>query len=868
MAKSNRHGLWTQEGHTGAHKVPLKEINVNIKILGFVAEVTSHLLYGNIEEKPIEAEFTFPVDDGSAVYRFEAEIEGRHIVAEIQEREQAKLTYKDATKKGYTALLLKEDDKAGDIFQCSLGNLPPKTDAQITFSYVIELPQEPDGRIRFTLPTVLNPRYSPDVGSTVAAEGATYMPPERIAYKFNMTAVIRGSQRVLSVTSTGDNLTVETNNDTSTTVTLAEEFKFDHDLSFLVEYENCYRPHALVERGNQEAAGIMKENVLMVNFYPELHESSMTNTGEYIFVIDRSGSMAGNRIKNAKEALFLFLKSLPAECYFNVVSFGSSHSFLFQSGSQKYTKDNLNQALALQDKMGADMGGTEIYQPFKEIFGKSLIKGHPRQIILLTDGEVSNTSQLIGLVKSHANNTRVFAVGIGNGVSTSLIKGVARAGNGKAEFISDSDRIQPKVVSVLKCATLPAMSNIELEWSLPSDVTAVPIPQQTPTFLTVGGRLCLYAILKEEKAQPTTQNGSVTLKGQCDGKPVHFKIKFPLASSVEEDKSAPLHRLAAKTQIKELETEEATLTESPSYSYSSGSVDTDSLNEKRQNIILLSTSANIVSKVTAFVAIDKDAGKQVEGEMVKRACPVPIATPEFNDAFKGIGCADFEGQERFRSLALNSRYRSCSQPLSYAAAPQPAACMGGGTSAQRHYATLDFQSVIQRGEHLDQLSSMSADLSKQSIRNYNPSKNISLPGIFSKVKNLFSFGWFSRSSTKQESNEDFSDAAHSPVRTGDSLLKVIDLQEIQGYWSMSMEVSKLIDITETDIASIKDIKDSDVVTTLAVIVWLRSKFSERHDEWEIIEKKSIIWLRSKLDKGQGMEDLLTSVENTLWPSGI
>ena len=70
--------------------VPLKEINVSINVIGFVAEVTSILLYSNNEDNPIEAEFTFPVDDGSALFSFEAEIEGRHIVAEIQEKEQVR----------------------------------------------------------------------------------------------------------------------------------------------------------------------------------------------------------------------------------------------------------------------------------------------------------------------------------------------------------------------------------------------------------------------------------------------------------------------------------------------------------------------------------------------------------------------------------------------------------------------------------------------------------------------------------------------------------------------------------------------------------------------------------------------------------
>jgi len=60
-----------------------------------------------------------------------------------------------------TAMLLKEDDASGDVFQCMLGNLPPHTEAQLKVSYVVELLQGSDGKVPFVLPTVLNPRYSP-----------------------------------------------------------------------------------------------------------------------------------------------------------------------------------------------------------------------------------------------------------------------------------------------------------------------------------------------------------------------------------------------------------------------------------------------------------------------------------------------------------------------------------------------------------------------------------------------------------------------------------------------------------------------------------------------------------------------------------
>jgi uncharacterized protein with von Willebrand factor type A (vWA) domain len=52
--------------------------------------------------------------------------------------------------------------------------------------------------------------------------------------------------------------------------------------------------------------------------------------GDYAFLLDRSGSMGGTRIEKAKEALILFLKSLPEDSYFNVVSFGSGSEKIFE----------------------------------------------------------------------------------------------------------------------------------------------------------------------------------------------------------------------------------------------------------------------------------------------------------------------------------------------------------------------------------------------------------------------------------------------------------------------------------------------------------------------------------------------------------
>ena len=96
-------------------------------------------------------------------------------------------------------------------------------------------------------------------------------------------------------------------------------------------------------------------------------EKIESQIGCYIFLIDQSGSMSGDRIKLCSKSLLLFLQSLIKGCYFQLIGFGSNFEY-FTEEPLEYNKENVKKLMDIIKQIKANKGGTDLYQPLKSIF--------------------------------------------------------------------------------------------------------------------------------------------------------------------------------------------------------------------------------------------------------------------------------------------------------------------------------------------------------------------------------------------------------------------------------------------------------------------------------------------------------------------
>ncbi|KAF6736134.1 von Willebrand factor A domain-containing protein 5A [Oryzias melastigma] len=600
-------------------KVPLQSVEVELQVKDHVATVISTLNYQNKEDNPVEAVFVFPLPGDAAVCHFSAKIGQTHIVAELKEKQQAREEYDDALSSGQLALLLEESEQSPDIFSLTVGSLPPGESASIRLEYVIELAVEADEALRFCLPAVLNPRYQPqgmETSSEAPGLPVSSIPTSEVPYSLSFSVRVSSNRPVSKIESkcSMEPLQYLNSDQTEATVKLAAGHKFDRDVELLIYYKDAHQPSAVVEAGQDSAepGTLMGDPVVMASFhhdFPESVRSSASSCGEFVLLLDRSGSMDSpmadsdhlTRIDSAKETLLLLMKSLPMGCYFNIYSFGDHFEHLFQK-SVRYSQRTMRQALKKVEEMSADLGGTEILEPLQHIYGQHCIPGQPRQLFVFTDGEVSNTKNILDLVKENSGSHRCFSFGIGPGASSALVNGMAKEGGGHAQFITDNDRMQPKVMQSLRFALQPPVGDISVTWDLPIGVT---VNVLSPPIQSVfqGQRSVIFAQLTGQSLQ--TVEGSLTVKYSVAGHPCQSQLSFSLKPADMDSctDSPTLHRLAALTQIRWLEMEER-------------GCDGEQSDSVKQKLVEVSVQSGVSSAFTAFIAVDQSNDRVIKGPMV------------------------------------------------------------------------------------------------------------------------------------------------------------------------------------------------------------------------------------------------------------
>ena len=183
----------------------------------------------------------------------------------------------------------------------------------------------------------------------------------------------------------------------------------------------------------------------------------------FIFLVDRSGSMRGQKMDMTNNALKLFIQSLPPNSAFEIISFGTSFT-ASSKGKKGYVNDDKTvEKIRIEiASYSANMGGTEIYQPLRYALNDFMNdpKNYDKQIkkiFLLTDGAVSNADQIIKLASENVHRASIHTFGVGHGCSKYLVREVAKAGRGSYSFVEEADNLKGKVIRALQKAVEPAL---------------------------------------------------------------------------------------------------------------------------------------------------------------------------------------------------------------------------------------------------------------------------------------------------------------------------------------------------------------------------------------------------------------------------
>lgn len=283
---------------------------------------------------------------------------------------------------------------------------------------------------------------------------------------------------------------------------------------------------------------------------PDPSENTEVISKVFTLIVDRSGSMSGSKIEQAREAAKFIVNNLNEGDYFNIVDFASTVTS-FRSEHVPFNQQNQQSAINYISTFVAD-GGTNISGAFDVAIPQfsAASDSTANIIIFFTDGQPTVGITEINALLNHINqtiiqnevNVSIFAFGIGNDANKQLLTQLAEQNNGLAKFLGN-DELETEITQFYLTIRSPVLINTHLTFS-PDNLIVETYPQKLPN-LYKGQQL----IVSGRYLEPSMVN--VKLSGQAFGKEVEYSYEMALADSAVE-KFQFLTKIWAKQKIEQL----------------------------------------------------------------------------------------------------------------------------------------------------------------------------------------------------------------------------------------------------------------------------------------------------------------------------
>ncbi len=582
--------------------------DMDVTISGSVARVRVTQVFRNGSKDWMEASYLYPLPQDGAVDSLKMVVGQRVIIGQIRKRQEARKLYEAAKTSGRRAGLVEQ--QRPNMFTTNVANVGPGETVMIAIEYQAPVRQVA-GTFALRLPLVVGPRYAPPhlltspgaVADAAAVTAAPVLAPKLGAINpVSITVHLDPGFAPANIVSPYHRIAVSGAGERRTIRLIDGQVPADRD--FELDWRSASADPTI---------GLFSEHAddgdyVMATILPPADTGRLiVPPREMVFVIDNSGSMGGASMDEAKASLVHALTTLRPQDRFNVIRFDDTMTQLFEH-SVAATPDQVATATRFAQALQA-RGGTEMLPALKAALADaaaSAIPGMVRQVIFMTDGEVTNEQEMLATLGREGQGTHVFPVGIGSAPNDYLMARMATMGGGTYTHVGTAAEVTPKMTTLLDRLRRPSVRDLRVTVAgADLDLTPRVLPD-----VYVGEPLVLLG-------RATAPGGTITVSGTIGEHRWTQTVK--LADAVA---SPAVAKLWARRRIDDIETER-TLGK-----LEDGVADTQ--------IAEIGLEHALVTSQTSLVAIDETPVRPA-GETLRRE-DLPINLPagwDFDSLFGG-----------------------------------------------------------------------------------------------------------------------------------------------------------------------------------------------------------------------------------------